>query len=96
MTYLQVSGAEIPPWKLLPLPGTDRHDCDDVDERGVASGTSSRGGCWKPATPDRACSALSHGKLQQLPVEPENSDMMITGDSGGGGGVGVLLLSLPL
>jgi len=62
-------------------PGTERHDCDDVEERGVIPGTTSSGrhDDWSPSA-DGLIRPPSHAPFcPALPLS--SSDIMITGDS---------------
>jgi len=60
------------------VPGTDRHDCDDVDERGVSPGTTSRG------RPPKLCSPTTTppdvGPPSVTLAALYSSDIMISGD----------------
>jgi len=66
------------------VPGTDRHDWDEVEERGVIPGTRSRGKHedWSASTPPSLDPAPAPPTPTHIspPCPPYSSDMMITGD----------------
>jgi len=59
------------------MPGTERHDCDDVDERGVVPGTTSSG-IHEDGSPSAACLTRPASETPLCPLN--SSDMTITGE----------------